>query len=68
ATDVKTSKTSPTSLPKSDMIFYELSDGTNIIIRPSGTEPKIKVYIQASGKDKQEVLLKLDKYLANLPI
>ena len=34
-----------TGLPKSDMLYYELADGSAVIIRPSGTEPKIKAYI-----------------------
>ncbi|MBQ3229799.1 MAG: phospho-sugar mutase [Clostridia bacterium] len=35
----------PTGLPKSDMLYYELEGGSAVIIRPSGTEPKIKAYI-----------------------
>lgn len=35
----------PTGLPKSDMLYFELEGGSAVIIRPSGTEPKIKAYI-----------------------
>ena len=42
-----------------------LEDETRFMIRPSGTEPKIKCYIETNDKDKKECLLKLDKY-ANL--
>ena len=35
----------PGPLPKSDVLIWELASGTKIIIRPSGTEPKIKIYL-----------------------
>lgn len=41
-------------LPKSNVIAYMLDDGCSITIRPSGTEPKIKLYITAVGKDEAE--------------
>jgi len=40
-----------TGLPKSNVLKYQLDDGTEIIIRPSGTEPKIKVYFFESSSD-----------------
>lgn len=40
-----------TGLPKSNVVKYVLEDGTELIIRPSGTEPKIKVYFFESGSD-----------------
>ncbi len=46
-------------LPKSDMLWYKLEDGTIFIIRPSGTEPKMKVYILATGKTIEETDEKL---------
>ena len=62
--DIKTGAVTSTGLPKSDMLFFELSDGSNVIIRPSGTEPKIKIYIQANGADSVEVDQKLDTLTA----
>lgn len=62
--DIKTGAVTSTGLPKSDMLFFELSDGSNVIIRPSGTEPKIKIYIQANGADSVEVDQKLDTLAA----
>ena len=40
--------------PKSDVIYLELEDGNNFVVRPSGTEPKIKLYCLMRGKDKAE--------------
>ncbi len=44
------------NLPKSDVIYFELEDNNNFIVRPSGTEPKIKFYCLLSGKNEEEVL------------
>lgn len=41
----------PIALPRSNVLSYKLEDGASVIIRPSGTEPKIKVYISTRGKD-----------------
>lgn len=43
-TNLKTRKTEPIGLPKSDVLMFWLEDGSKLIIRPSGTEPKIKIY------------------------
>ena len=40
-----------TDLSSSDVLYFELANDTNFIIRPSGTEPKIKIYILAQDKD-----------------
>lgn len=41
-------------LPKSDVIKYLLEGGSSVVVRPSGTEPKLKVYISASAASKNE--------------
>ena len=46
----------------SNVLYFELEDGTSYIIRPSGTEPKIKIYLLARGKDEAECDGKLAKY------
>ena len=52
-------------LPKSNVLCYNLSetDGDNLIVRPSGTEPKIKVYITAVEPTETEAKAKADKWL-----
>ena len=51
-------------LPKANVIEFDLATGDKIIIRPSGTEPKIKAYLFAKGATKDEaeaVLVELEK-------
>ena len=60
--DANPGDTSDTGLPKTDMLYFELEDGTNVIVRPSGTEPKIKVYILAKGSDESSLSAKLEEY------
>jgi phosphoglucomutase len=54
-------------LKGSNVVSYDLEDGTTFIIRPSGTEPKIKVYILTSGKSKAECDAKINKYVEFAP-
>lgn len=51
-TDVATGNVTNIDLPKSNVITLHLADDNAVIIRPSGTEPKIKLYITSVGKDK----------------
>lgn len=46
----------PIALPKSDVLEYVLEGKASVIIRPSGTEPKLKVYLSAKGETKAEGL------------
>ena len=52
--NVADSSVSTIDLPKSNVLAYSLMNGNKIIVRPSGTEPKIKAYITAIGKNKEE--------------
>ena len=63
-TDLATGKVSPMDLSGSNVLRYDLDDGTHLIVRPSGTEPKIKVYILATGKDHPDCQEKMDRYAA----
>ncbi len=60
--DIDTGKVTPTGLPISNVLYFRTEPGDNIIIRPSGTEPKIKTYILVNGKDQDEVKAKIDAY------
>ncbi len=51
-----------TSIKGSNVLYFELADGSNFIIRPSGTEPKIKVYILSKGENESECNEKIAKY------
>ncbi|WP_294551658.1 phospho-sugar mutase [uncultured Pseudoflavonifractor sp.] len=51
-------------LSGSNVLRYEMADGTSLIVRPSGTEPKVKVYILANGATKDECDEKVAKYAA----
>lgn len=61
-TDVATGKVTAIDLKGSNVLRFALADGTVILARPSGTEPKIKVYILVRGKDAQERDERLKKY------
>ena len=70
STDVKTGEESEITLPKSNVLAYTLTDGNKVIVRPSGTEPKIKAYITAVGTSEenakqiaQELLKDADKLM-----
>lgn len=50
--DTQTGEQTQITLPKSDVLVFELTGGASAIIRPSGTEPKIKVYYTTTGAEK----------------
>ena len=60
--DCATGAVSEMELKGSNVLRYELADGTTILVRPSGTEPKIKVYILTQGKDAVERDANIEKY------
>ena len=43
----------------SNVLYFELADGSIFIVRPSGTEPKIKVYLQARGGSAEDCAAKI---------
>ena len=53
-TELESGKTEEILLPKSNVIYLELEDDNNFIIRPSGTEPKIKLYCLLKGNTKED--------------
>ncbi|KAF5056298.1 Phosphoglucomutase [anaerobic digester metagenome] len=61
-TDCVSGTKSTMELSGSNVLRFELADGTTILVRPSGTEPKIKVYILTLGADKDICAKNLEKY------
>lgn len=53
-TDIATGETSELTLPKSNVLYFELEDKAWVCVRPSGTEPKIKYYAGIKGADEKE--------------
>ncbi|HJG85201.1 MAG TPA: phospho-sugar mutase [Weissella thailandensis] len=53
-TDTQTGVTTPMTLPKANVLKYWLADGSWVAVRPSGTEPKIKLYVGTKGATQQE--------------
>ncbi len=63
-TEVSTGVLKEIELRGSNVLSYTLCDGTTVLIRPSGTEPKIKVYVLANGLSRAECDEKTAKYAA----
>ncbi len=61
-TDIKTGEKHDTGLIPSDVLYYTLENGDKVIVRPSGTEPKIKIYFLCHGKDSASIKEKLVHY------
>ena len=54
-------KPEETGLPAANVLIYKLANGETVIVRPSGTEPKIKVYYTTLGKDLAEAEAEKEK-------
>ena len=53
-TDMATGEVTPTGLPNSNVLYYDLEDGAWACVRPSGTEPKIKIYYGIKGTSLED--------------
>ena len=62
--NVATGETEEMELKGQNVLYYELEGGTSFIIRPSGTEPKVKVYIMARAEDKAAAATKVEALAA----
>ncbi len=63
-TEVSSGKVTDMELKDSNVLRFTTEDGTTVIVRPSGTEPKVKVYILACGSSKDDASEKVAKYSA----
>lgn len=61
-TDIAAGEKSSILLPKSDVLVFGLENNSEIVVRPSGTEPKLKCYLTAKGNDVESA----DKVMPNL--
>ena len=59
--NMKTGEITKTGLPKSNVLYYELEDNSWCCVRPSGTEPKIKLYMGIKGTSSSDATEKLEK-------
>ena len=62
-TDLATGETAPTGLPKSNVLYFELENDAWFCVRPSGTEPKIKLYAGIKGTSLEDSAKKLDELM-----
>ena len=62
-TDLATGEKTDSGLPASDVLVYILEDGDKVIVRPSGTEPKIKIYFLTHAADAAAAEPKLKAYM-----
>ena len=59
--EVATGATSPIGSPKTNCVYYELENGSFICVRPSGTEPKLKIYFSVKAHHKADAEDALEK-------
>ena len=62
--DVKTGERSAMELFGSNVLRFELADGTSVLVRPSGTEPKVKVYVLTQGDSQAQCDERVARYAA----
>ena len=67
-TDLSTGKTTDTGLPSSNMLTFKLENGDVIVVRPSGTEPKVKFYFLLVADNYNDAMSKVSEYKNSLGI
>ena len=68
-TDLASGEVSPIGSPKTNCVYYELKNGSFVCVRPSGTEPKLKIYYSVKANTKQdaeEALAKMQEAVEKL--
>ena len=66
--DVVTGAVSELDIPKCNCVYYELEGGSFICVRPSGTEPKLKIYYSLKAKDEAAANTKLGEMQASVNV
>ena len=64
--DLKSGTTGETILPVSNVLYFELSDHAWACVRPSGTEPKVKLYMGVKGLSEEDALRKIESLKTSL--
>ena len=64
--DTATGEETPITLPKSNVLSYRLDGATGVIVRPSGTEPKIKIYVTSVADTRENAQAKADQIAADM--
>ena len=64
--DLETGETKPTGLPKSNVLYFDLTNDSWCCARPSGTEPKIKFYMGVKGTSLEDAQARLEKLTEDL--
>ncbi len=67
-TNVANGEKTSTGLPKSNVLSFKLENGDVVIVRPSGTEPKVKFYFMVSAADQETALANIEAYKKTLNI
>ena len=65
-TNLETGELELSPLPVADVLLFELETGDTIVVRPSGTEPKVKFYFLITAPDKAEAEARFSAYKATL--
>ncbi|HIX77449.1 MAG TPA: phospho-sugar mutase [Candidatus Fusicatenibacter merdavium] len=60
-TDLETKEVKPTGLPKSNVLYFDMTDDAWLCVRPSGTEPKVKFYYGVKGTSLEDADAKSEK-------
>ena len=64
--NMATGEVTPTGLPKSNVLYFDLEDDAWFCVRPSGTEPKIKYYAGVKGTSLEDAEHKLEGLMNTL--
>ena len=61
-TNLKTGEKTTSALKDSNVIYFDMNDGSSLIARPSGTEPLIKIYFSIPAENEEKATLKFESY------